>query len=204
MARVSLKAQQSAQTREALVRACMRLFAERGFTNTSLDDIAREARLTKGAIYWHFENKDALFAAILGRIREVWQRDVLQPLSAEADPRKKLERLFDHYAHLFTEDPHVCLFLQRVMLDADQQFAPQVDKVFEQTAGVIAGVLDEGVRSGAFRADLESAALARLIVSSLAGANLRSKHSHSVTLEALLGELRESILLRATIRRSIE
>jgi AcrR family transcriptional regulator len=51
---VSRKAQQSDDTREALLSKCLHLFAQRGFSSTSVDDIARAAGVTKGAIYWHF------------------------------------------------------------------------------------------------------------------------------------------------------
>ncbi len=103
----SAKAKKAAETRESIVNVCIRMFAERGFVSTSLDEIGRAAGITKGAIYWHFENKDALFTAILSRIREIWDEEVLQPLSAEGSPRRKLQQLFDHYEELFTEDPFV-------------------------------------------------------------------------------------------------
>jgi TetR/AcrR family acrAB operon transcriptional repressor len=197
----SAKAKKAAETRESIVNVCIRMFAERGFVSTSLDEIGRAAGITKGAIYWHFENKDALFTAILSRIREIWDEEVLQPLSAEGSPRRKLQQLFDHYEELFKEDPFVCLFLHRVLMDADDRFAPQVDKVFEETTGLIAKVLADGASRGEFRSDVEADTLARLIVSALAGAHLQAKYSRGVTLNALLAELREAVLLRATIRR---
>src|SRR5258708_2193738 len=66
---VSLKAQQSAVTRRAILDACLKLFARHGFSTTSIDDIASAAGITKGAVYWHFENKEELFQAILEEIR---------------------------------------------------------------------------------------------------------------------------------------
>jgi AcrR family transcriptional regulator len=197
----SAKAQKAAETRESIVNVCIRMFAERGFVSTSLDEIGRAAGITKGAIYWHFENKDALFTAILTRIREIWDEEMLQPLAVDGSPRRKLQQLFDHYEELFKEDPFVCLFLHRVLMDADDRFAPQVDKVFEETAGVIARVIAEGAGRGEFRPDVEADALARLIVAGLAGAHLQAKYSKGVTLNALLVELREAVLLRATLRR---
>src|SRR5258708_9624580 len=64
---VSSKAQQSAVTRKAILDACLKLFARHGFSTTSIDDIASAAGITKGAVYWHFENKEELFQAILDR-----------------------------------------------------------------------------------------------------------------------------------------
>src|ERR1700754_3581092 len=60
----SLRAQQVAQTRAALVAAGRRLFGENGFRGTSVEDLAREARVTTGALYHHFPTKTALFEAV--------------------------------------------------------------------------------------------------------------------------------------------
>jgi AcrR family transcriptional regulator len=61
---LSLRAEQVAQTRAALVAAGRRLFGEKGFRATSVEDLAREARVTTGALYHHFPTKTALFEAV--------------------------------------------------------------------------------------------------------------------------------------------
>jgi AcrR family transcriptional regulator len=60
----SLRAEQVAQTRRALVASGRRLFGERGFAATSVEDLAREARVTTGALYHHFPTKTALFETV--------------------------------------------------------------------------------------------------------------------------------------------
>ena len=60
----SLRAEQVAQTRGALVAAGRRLFGGNGFRATSVEDLAREARVTTGALYHHFPTKTALFEAV--------------------------------------------------------------------------------------------------------------------------------------------
>jgi AcrR family transcriptional regulator len=53
----------SESTRAALVDSAVELFAKRGYAATSLDEVARKARVTKGALYHHFSGKQALFEA---------------------------------------------------------------------------------------------------------------------------------------------
>jgi len=60
----SLRAEQVAQTRAALVAAGRRLFGQRGYAETSVEDLAREARVTIGALYHHFPTKTALFETV--------------------------------------------------------------------------------------------------------------------------------------------
>ena len=58
------KAEQSAQTRRALLDAAHELFAEDGYAATSTEAVARRAGVTRGALYYQFRDKAALFAAV--------------------------------------------------------------------------------------------------------------------------------------------
>ncbi|WP_336218118.1 acrEF/envCD operon transcriptional regulator [Citrobacter amalonaticus] len=79
------------KTRQHLIETAITQFAERGVGNTTLNDIADAAQVTRGAIYWHFENKIQLF-------NEIWQqqpplRDLIQDrisLSAGDNPLQQL------------------------------------------------------------------------------------------------------------------
>ncbi len=193
---VSLKAQQSAVTRKAILASCLKLFARHGFSTTSIDDIARAAGITKGAVYWHFENKEELFQAILEEIRARWIETVQQPLSKETAPIPQLETLFDCYSKLFAEAPETCLFLQRILLEGHKEFSPQVARVFTQTARFIARIIDDGKAHGAFHSDLDSKVTAHMILGSLSGATQQSLADRSLTLAALLGEAKKMTMAR--------
>ncbi|WP_027967515.1 TetR family transcriptional regulator [Halomonas halocynthiae] len=56
-------------TREALLDAAEELFFQRGVACSSLEQIARHASMTRGAVYWHFRNKADLFTAMIERVR---------------------------------------------------------------------------------------------------------------------------------------
>ena len=58
------KAEQSEQTRRALLDAALELFAEHGYANTSTEEVVRRAAVTRGALYYHFRDKAALFTAV--------------------------------------------------------------------------------------------------------------------------------------------
>jgi TetR/AcrR family acrAB operon transcriptional repressor len=55
-------------TRSRILDAAERVFSEHGVSRTSLEDIARAAGVTRGAIYWHFKDKSDLFAAMVNRV----------------------------------------------------------------------------------------------------------------------------------------
>jgi TetR/AcrR family acrAB operon transcriptional repressor len=60
--------EEAEETRQSILDAAEHLFHERGVSRTSLADIASAAGVTRGAIYWHFENKVDLFQAMLERL----------------------------------------------------------------------------------------------------------------------------------------
>ena len=59
---------EAAETRNGILDAAERVFSERGVSHTSLEDIAKAAGVTRGAIYWHFRNKSELFTAMVNRV----------------------------------------------------------------------------------------------------------------------------------------
>ena len=57
------------ETRERILNAAADVFYDKGVSNTSLNDVAQAAGVTRGAIYWHFKNKPDLFHAMCSRVR---------------------------------------------------------------------------------------------------------------------------------------
>jgi AcrR family transcriptional regulator len=82
----SRREEYSAATRRALLDSATTLFAERGYTRTSLEDIAAGARVTKGALYGHFSGKQALYRAVLDELEAAAMEDVRRAAEAAATP----------------------------------------------------------------------------------------------------------------------
>jgi AcrR family transcriptional regulator len=85
------QAERRAATTTALVEAARRLFAEDGYGATSLDAVALEAGVTKGALYHHFEGKRQLFEAVFEREVEGLAVRLAEAYSREGDPWTALE-----------------------------------------------------------------------------------------------------------------
>ena len=73
------------QTRESILDAAERLFFTHGVMQTSLEQIAEEAGVTRGAIYWHFTDKVALFRALHERVR-LPQEEMVARAAMEGHP----------------------------------------------------------------------------------------------------------------------
>ena len=61
--------EEAEKTRCAILEAAETLFLEKGVAHTSLEHIARQAGVTRGAVYWHFQNKAHLFHELLSQVR---------------------------------------------------------------------------------------------------------------------------------------
>jgi len=180
--------------------ACLKLFARQGFHNTSISDIANGAGITKGAIYWHFENKEALFAAILDNMRLNWQEIVQQHVEEVENPRDKLDQLFENFYLLLVQHPDCSLFLQRVSLETDGKYAALLSEGFEGTAEFIAAIFKKGQQDGIFKPDLDSKLAAYTIICCLGGAQSQSIVNKNFKLHDVVEELKQSVLARALVK----
>ncbi len=84
------RARQREQTRRTLLREGRRLFAAHGYADVSLSGIVAAARVTKGALYHHFDGKPALFRAVLDEVQGEVADAVAATADAEPDPWDRL------------------------------------------------------------------------------------------------------------------
>jgi AcrR family transcriptional regulator len=76
----SRMAERTEETREALIAAARSLFADRGFAGVGTEEIVRDARMTRGALYHHFESKEDLFRAVYERV----EQELVERIAADA------------------------------------------------------------------------------------------------------------------------
>src|SRR5580700_8843293 len=93
----SLRAEQVAQTRAALVTAGRLLFGTKGFATTSVEDIARAARVTTGALYHHFPTKTALFEAVFELVHAELLERSAEAAAGALDEVEALARGFEAF-----------------------------------------------------------------------------------------------------------
>ncbi len=139
---------------EELVAAALDVFVERGYAGTKLADVARRAGVTKGTIYLYFENKEALFKAVV--------RETIVPVIAQGEAlarsftgsaRDLLEQLVREYWRLVGET--ALAGIPKLMM-AEAATFPELtrfyyDEVVARGHRLMAGVIERGIMSGEFR-----------------------------------------------------
>jgi AcrR family transcriptional regulator len=149
--RSSLRAEHVAQTRAALVAAGRRLFGRAGFAATSVEDLAREAGVTTGALYHHFPTKAALFEAVFELVHLELMQASGEAAAGADTPMELLALGFEAFLDKVLE-PDV----QRIVItDAPSVLGParftELDERYAFAA--IVAALDAAAHSGALRAD---------------------------------------------------
>jgi AcrR family transcriptional regulator len=87
--RISRRQEYSSSTRRALLKNAGDLFAERGYAGTSLDEVVAAARVTKGALYHHFQGKLALFQAVFDHVEGHAVKRISADVRRQKDPWDK-------------------------------------------------------------------------------------------------------------------
>lgn len=72
------------KTRQDILQAAVENFSDQGFFNTSLNDIAKTAGVTRGAVYWHFANKAEIFDALHADLHEPFIEHILADLKTDS------------------------------------------------------------------------------------------------------------------------
>lgn len=79
-------------TRSAIIKAAYRLFGDRGFAATTIDEVAGAARVAKGAVYHHFATKEALFEAVFEQVSQELVAEVDRVARSEKDALAAMAR----------------------------------------------------------------------------------------------------------------
>lgn len=130
-------------TTEQILHTALSLFCEKGYYSTSIEDIARQAEISKGLLYHYFSSKEEVLAALV----EIRINDVLIVMNAaktKSTPAKQIQHIaegalddvrrkpevFRFYLHLFTQprlDPVVAKYTQQLMDEQARHFKVQTE-----------------------------------------------------------------------------
>ena len=163
---------QSERTKEKIIASAIDLFSKKGFNFTSISDIAKSTGITKGAIYHHFENKDAIFYAVLESVRHLWREKVLRDLFGKSNAIDRLATLFNNHACIIEEHENICLVLSGFVMEMDNvnsEFIAALEEIFSDLTLFIERIVIKGQRSDEIRKDLDPHLVALNLVGIMEG-----------------------------------
>ncbi|MCK2221593.1 TetR/AcrR family transcriptional regulator [Actinomadura sp. ATCC 31491] len=87
---MNLKADRAAATRDRVLTIATRLFAERGYDDTPIEAVLQETGLSRGALYYHYAGKEALFEAVLEAQEAAVGVQITEAVGGVGDPAESL------------------------------------------------------------------------------------------------------------------
>ncbi len=148
-------------TREKILDAGLKVFSKKGYVSTTLDDIAREAGVTRGAVYWHFKNgKPELFEALISE-RSRGAQEIANGVVAEGGtPLHMLERILTRMMEYLEEDDEFRAVQELTILRTE--VVPELEESMKekfrlQRASIdsFADIIRNGQEAGEIRPDVD-------------------------------------------------
>lgn len=165
---------EAAATREALLNAAEEVFFAKGVARTSLEQIARHAGLTRGAVYWHFKNKGDLFMALVEQVRMPFQSlmEEVDKTDVEQSPLETI-RLACHAGLVRLEQPSyqriLSILLHRCEFFSDINPLDMQEKLGNECFKEMLDVFMFAKQQQLLREDLSPEVATRLMQSMLGG-----------------------------------
>lgn len=169
------KAEQYEKTRSALLAVAHELFAEQGYAATSTKDIVERAEVTRGALYYHFHNKESLFQAVFEQFRQArTQAIVARVQEAEGDP---WQRFVETSCAAFIESLSDISAQRIIFTDGPSVLDPDIWHKNVQGIGFITQGLEQLAAEGFIEEKTPQQALARLLWGALLEAGVYVSHA---------------------------
>jgi len=189
--------------RTELLAIAAQLFATRGYSQTTVRDIADEAGILSGSLYHHFDSKEAMLGEILQGFLEGLYAQYAEVVAQDVSAREKFDGLVRSSFRTMHEQQHaVALYQNEYAVMANLPGFDFVTRTSRSIERVWLEVLEAGKQSGDFRPELEMKIVYRLLRdamwSTVRWYNPRGKLRHDKLAEQYLGLVHDGLVADAT------
>jgi AcrR family transcriptional regulator len=137
-------------TRAAVFAAAAEAFSRRGFDGVTMDDIAHTASVNKAMIYYHFDDKLALYREIVRDMLREGGARLRAVADAEATPEEKVARFVEGFVGLTDARPYFPTMMMREIAEGAPHLDPATLGLMREIFLTFARILGEGHKAGAF------------------------------------------------------
>lgn len=152
--------EEAARTRRAVLKAAVKTFSLKGYSGTSLEAVAKEAGMTRGAIYWHFKNKYQLLDAVIQQTHEKMKARVEKVFDSPISPMNKARQLIYEFFLIISEEDEfrvieeLMVFKSQKKKELQRFYKDHMEKVKEMRE-LMKGLILEGIEAGEFDSRLD-------------------------------------------------
>lgn len=137
--------------RERILDAATEVFAQKGFGETRVDEIAARAGVNKAMLYYHVGGKEELYAAVVSRVLDGVQSRLAGRLAGSATPEERFRALVESVGRAGSESPHFPRLILREVASGGAHLPPEVLRKIAGVFDAFRQILGDGHASGRFR-----------------------------------------------------
>ena len=171
------------ETRQLILRAARRLFAQRGMEESTIRDIAREAGVSPASVVVHFKSKTALLEEALNRDIETTLTELVGSMPEELELLERLMHLAKGFFRLYDQNRKLYRALIRYTIFEPAGETPNITNVSELYLRLLSGLVEEGQARGIIRPEVDSTVAAGAIFSLYLGALIMLFRRPDMTVE---------------------
>jgi TetR/AcrR family fatty acid metabolism transcriptional regulator len=153
--------------RDAILRAAIDTFAERGYFNAQVADVARAAGVAAGTVYLYFKSKDDLLVSIFERSMREGLTNSRAAVADLADPPERLRRLARGHLARLGNDRNLAIVFQVELRQSTKFMERFSSTLLRDYLGLIREAIADGQREGLFRADIKPTSAAKMLFGAL-------------------------------------
>jgi TetR/AcrR family transcriptional regulator len=138
-------------TRQALIAAATELFSGQGYSGTTVEAIARRARVNKAMINYHFGGKRKLYAAIVRELLSSALEELQEVRQSSESAEERLRRFIQTFDRLVRERPAIPIMIVREAVSGGSHLDVKLLPHFLEVFALVREILEQGTREGTFR-----------------------------------------------------
>ena len=136
-------------SRKKIIEAAERAFSTTGYHHTSMDDIARDAGVAKGTLYYNFPNKAELFRYVLDDGLSYVMDAITREIETEGSPSKQVESIVHIHIGVLLEHPRITkIMFNEISGGLDDEIRGHIAALRKRYRVFFEGLIDLGVREG--------------------------------------------------------
>ncbi len=156
-----------ADKREAILRAAVKVFAEKGYFNSKVADIAGEAGIADGTVYLYFKSKEEILHSIFDRAMEEFIAEGKREIAEIERADERLRRIAELHLERLGADRNLAIVFQ-VELRGSIKFMEEFSAAgFAEYLGIIHLTIEDGQKAGVFRKDLNATVCSKILFGAL-------------------------------------
>lgn len=168
MARAAKQAKNGvADKREAILRAGVKVFAAKGFFNSKVADVAKEAGVADGTVYLYFKGKDDILHSIFDRAMAEFIAEGRRELAKSDDPARQLAKIADVHLSRLGADRSLAVVFQIELRGSTKFMEAFSAAAFAEYLEIIRKTIESGQRAGVFRDDVKPIIAAKMFYGAL-------------------------------------